>query len=243
MIIYLISGPRNCSTALMYSFNQRPDTVVIDEPFYGLWLKRIGKIQPHYDEIMLTLQYNGNANNIHDRIEENENIKGNVFVKNMANTVEDMNKDRILNYCPVFLIRDPVEVIMSHIKVDPYITGEDLCLEHQVKIYDWFKEKTREDPIVINGNELRKNPRSILIETCRQVNIPYTDEMLSWPVGPKSIDGVWASAWYSEVHKSTGFSPPPSTKLTRNDIPRKYVALYDEVLPYYQKLLSHSIQA
>ncbi|CAF5023950.1 unnamed protein product, partial [Rotaria sp. Silwood1] len=40
MIIYLISGPRNCSTALMYSFNQHPDTVVIDEPFYGLWLKR-----------------------------------------------------------------------------------------------------------------------------------------------------------------------------------------------------------
>ncbi|CAF4602146.1 unnamed protein product, partial [Rotaria sp. Silwood2] len=151
MIIYLLSGPRNFSTALMYSFNQRPDTVVIDEPFYALWLKRIGKIQPHHDEIMLTLEYYGNANKIHDKIEENENIKGNIFVKNMANTVEDMNKNRILNYYPIFLIRDPAEVIMSHIKVDPFITGEDLCLEHQVKIYDWLKEKTQEDPIVING--------------------------------------------------------------------------------------------
>ncbi|CAF3444322.1 unnamed protein product, partial [Rotaria sp. Silwood2] len=52
---------------------------------------------------------------------------------------------------------------------------------------------------VINGNELRKNPRSVLIETCKQLDLSYTDEMLSWPAGPKSIDGVWASAWYSEV--------------------------------------------
>ncbi|MGI8649730.1 MAG: sulfotransferase family protein, partial [Rubrobacter sp.] len=29
------SGPRNVSTALMYSFRQRPDTSVVDEPFYG----------------------------------------------------------------------------------------------------------------------------------------------------------------------------------------------------------------
>ena len=32
-IINLISGPRNLSTALMYSFSRRPDTKVIDEPF------------------------------------------------------------------------------------------------------------------------------------------------------------------------------------------------------------------
>jgi hypothetical protein len=29
------SGPRNVSTALMYSFRQRSDTVVVDEPLYG----------------------------------------------------------------------------------------------------------------------------------------------------------------------------------------------------------------
>lgn len=63
MIIYLLSGPRSFSTALMYSFNQRADTVVIDEPLYPFWLKRIGKLQPHYDEIMLSLQ-NIDANKI-----------------------------------------------------------------------------------------------------------------------------------------------------------------------------------
>ena len=36
MIINLISGPRNVSTALMYSFAQRSDTSVVDEPFYAV---------------------------------------------------------------------------------------------------------------------------------------------------------------------------------------------------------------
>ena len=33
------SGPRNVSTALMYSFGNRPDMHVVDEPFYGPYLR------------------------------------------------------------------------------------------------------------------------------------------------------------------------------------------------------------
>jgi len=32
------SGPRNVSTALMYSFRQRTDTTVVDEPIYAHYL-------------------------------------------------------------------------------------------------------------------------------------------------------------------------------------------------------------
>jgi len=37
-IINLISGPRNVSTALMYSFAQNSSVKVLDEPFYGYYL-------------------------------------------------------------------------------------------------------------------------------------------------------------------------------------------------------------
>ena len=37
--ICLWSGPRNISTALMYSFAQRKDTKVFDEPLYAYYLK------------------------------------------------------------------------------------------------------------------------------------------------------------------------------------------------------------
>jgi hypothetical protein len=240
MIIYLIAGPGNFSTALMYSFNQRPDTIVMDEPFYGIWLKKLGKRQPYFDEIMLRMECD-NAVKVHNEIEENEKIKGNVFVKNMANTVKDMNENRLLKYRHIFLIRDPAETVVSYNKIDSSATSEDLCLEHQVKIYNWLKEKTKEDPIVIDENELRRDPAAVLRETCKKLNLPFTDKMLSWPAGPKSVDGLWAQTLYTEVHSSTGFRPLPATKITRNDIPSDLVSLYDELLPYYQKLLPHSI--
>ena len=51
-IINLISGPRNLSTALMYSFSRRPDTKVIDEPFYAHYLSKTGIDHPGKEETL-----------------------------------------------------------------------------------------------------------------------------------------------------------------------------------------------
>ena len=56
MVIHLISGPRNISTALMYSFAQRPDTKVLDEPFYGFYLQHTGLNHPGRDEIINSME-------------------------------------------------------------------------------------------------------------------------------------------------------------------------------------------
>ena len=46
------SGPRNISTALMYSFRQRPDTLVVDEPLYAHYLGVTGAAHPGAEEVM-----------------------------------------------------------------------------------------------------------------------------------------------------------------------------------------------
>ena len=51
-IINLISGPRNLSTALMYSFSRRPDTKVIDEPFYAHYLETTGIKHPAREDTL-----------------------------------------------------------------------------------------------------------------------------------------------------------------------------------------------
>ncbi|CAF1374233.1 unnamed protein product [Rotaria sordida] len=66
--------------------------------------------------------------------------------------------------------------------------------------------------------------------------------MLSWPIGPKSCDGVWDKFWYNDVHSTTGFRPLSGIKITENDVPTEHIPFYREVLPYYQKLLAHSIR-
>ena len=46
------SGPRNISTALMRSWENRPDTVVCDEPFYAHYLRVTGLNHPGREEVI-----------------------------------------------------------------------------------------------------------------------------------------------------------------------------------------------
>ena len=46
------SGPRNISTTMMRSFENRADTQVVDEPFYASYLARSGADHPFREEIL-----------------------------------------------------------------------------------------------------------------------------------------------------------------------------------------------
>ena len=50
--IAMWSGPRNISTAMMRSWGNRPDTVVVDEPFYAFYLKETGTKHPGAEEVI-----------------------------------------------------------------------------------------------------------------------------------------------------------------------------------------------
>ena len=50
--IAMWSGPRNLSTAMMYSFGGRKDCAVVDEPFYAAYLAMTGIAHPMRDEIL-----------------------------------------------------------------------------------------------------------------------------------------------------------------------------------------------
>ncbi len=46
------SGPRNISTAMMRSWGNRADTVVVDEPLYAFYLQATGKEHPVAEEVI-----------------------------------------------------------------------------------------------------------------------------------------------------------------------------------------------
>ena len=57
-VIHGISGPRNISTALMYSFAQRPNCEVIDEPFYAYYLNKTGLNHPLREKVIASQSIN-----------------------------------------------------------------------------------------------------------------------------------------------------------------------------------------
>ena len=50
--IAMWSGPRNLSTAMMYSFAARGDCQVWDEPFYAAYLHKTGMDHPMSDAVI-----------------------------------------------------------------------------------------------------------------------------------------------------------------------------------------------
>jgi hypothetical protein len=231
------SGPRNVSTALMYSFRQRADTVVTDEPLYGHYLRSTGADHPGASEVMEAMEGDG------ERVVR-EVILGPCerpihFFKNMAHHLPGLDPAFLSSITNVLLIRDPTEMLPSLTRQLPSPTLRDTGLREQAGILDSILSRG-EKPIVLDARELLLDPRGVLGRTCYRLGIPFEEAMLSWPAGPKPEDGVWAKHWYHDVHASTGFEPyRPRT----GHFPEHLEPLLKECLPLYERMRDYAIVA
>ena len=229
----LISGPRNISTALMYSFAQRSDTVVVDEPFYACYLSKTGANHPGKNDVLKAQSSN---EDVVKRELFREHPKPVLFIKNMAHHIEVMN-DNFLSVCVnIFLIRDPKQLIASYAQVIDNPTMRDIGVQHE---FDLFEKIADEKTIVIDSGLLLQNPESVLRQACEKAGIKFEPEMLQWKAGPKEYDGIWAPHWYTNVHRSTGFEKQSTSD---RPLPKKLEALYETASVYYQKLLQHALK-
>jgi hypothetical protein len=221
----------------MYSFRQRTDTVVVDEPLYGHYLKSTGADHPGAGEVMEVMDGDG------ERVVR-EVILGPCerpvhFFKNMAHHLPGLDPSFLDSVTNVLLIRDPTEMLPSLIRQLPSPTLRDTGLREQAGILDSILARG-EDPIVLDARELLLDPPGVLRWTCSGLGIPFERAMLSWPAGPKTEDGVWAKHWYHNVHASTGFTPyRPYTE----PFPEQLEPLLRECLPLYERMRGYAITA
>ena len=231
-IINLISGPRNLSTALMYSFSRRPNTKVIDEPFYAHYLETTGIDHPGREETL-----NSMSSNLPDILKDIYSTKGCeiLFLKNMAHHHQQMDLNFLKNMTNLFLVRNPKQLIASFAQVISEPTMQDIGLK---KSWELFNIVESQNPLVLDSAEILKDPKLLLSKLCNKLNIPFYDEMLSWPKGGIKEDGAWAEYWYKNVHNSTGFV---KQKTSSRELPKNCESLYLEALKYYDKLKINSI--
>lgn len=234
------SGPRNVSTAIMYSFAQRNDTKVIDEPFYAHYLLQSGVEHPGRAKVLESQPKDPSAvmQNLLSAREKSEVL----FLKNMAHHMIEMGdtlSTLIKEFQHVFLIRDPREMLLSLDKVLPNPTLKDTAYKHQIELFEMVKAEGL-SLNVIDSQELLKAPQYVLRKLCDQLNIPFRKTMLSWEPGPIPEDGIWAEHWYDSVHQSTGFNPYIPKE---SDLPDRLKPLYEECKPLYDKLLAHTIKS
>jgi len=198
------SGPRNISTAMMRSWENRPDTIVCDEPLYAHYLKVTGLDHPARDEVIAHHECDW-------KVVTNELIgscsQPVFYQKHMSHhLLPNISRDWLSHLTNVFLIRHPREMITSLIKQIPEPCIEETGLPQQLELFEHL-QLAGQTPLILDSKDILLDPHGMLSALCRELGIPFYEEMLSWPAGKRDSDGSWAPHWYSSVESSTGFLP------------------------------------
>lgn len=236
--ISMWSGPRNISTAMMRSFGNRPDCRGIDEPFYAFYLTETGLNHPMRDAVIasqscswqeVVSELNGPPALMTELL----------YIKHMTHHIlPEINFENFLSHRNCFLIRDPRLVIASYAVKWDRISTEDIGIKRQLEIFKGLQKISGETPIVVEAEDILKNPGRVLPKLCELLGIPWQSQMLTWQSGRREEDGVWAQHWYASVDASTGFAPYLEKEV---ELTNEQELLLAAQLPYYEELKAHKI--
>ena len=222
----------------MYSFAQRSDTSVVDEPLYGHYLRVSQADHPGRETVMASMNCDG-ATVMADLLSSDRPPEKPVlFLKQMAHHFVDLDLAFLDRCANVFLIRDPLDMLPSLTVQLPDAELKDTGLERQWELFERFRTAGAA-PIVLDSRLLLDDPAGVLRELCERLEIAYDPGMLTWPPGPRAEDGVWAEYWYDAVHRSTGFQPYRA----KGKFPAELEDLLEDCQPYYERLFRHAIGA
>jgi hypothetical protein len=219
---------------MMRAWENRPDTVVVDEPLYAFYLAATGLDHPGRDEVIASQPASwqqvlrGLAS---DPLPPGVTI---AYAKHMTHHVlPSVDLAAFAPFRHAFLIRDPRSLLASYARVRSAPTLDDLGLRQQAWLFEEFGGP------VIDSSDLLAAPEAGLRALCLALGVPFSTAMLSWPPGPRDSDGVWAPHWYDSVRRSTGFTPaapagPPAV------LDPALEPLLGQCLPYYERMLRHA---
>jgi hypothetical protein len=234
------SGPRNISTAMMRSFGNRPDTAVVDEPFYGIYLAATGLDHPGRAEVIASQPADWRA--VVAALTGPVPGGARVFYqKHMAHhLLAAIGRDWLDEVANAFLIRHPRPMLASYARVRAEVGLEDTGLPQQVEIFRRVADRTGRAPPVVDAADVLAAPRALLERLCLALGLDFAPAMLAWPAGPRPTDGVWARHWYAAVEGSTGFAPQ---RQDPTELPDGLERLTERCLPYYEVLAAARLAA
>ena len=150
------SGPRNLSTAMMYSFAARGDCAVWDEPFYAPYLAASGADHPLRSEILSAHETDPDvvANACAGSVSGAKTV---FYMKHMPHHMLDgFPLDWAKDCVNVHLIRHPARVMASYSAKREKMTMADIGFEQQVRVFNLF------GGIVVDSDDIRRDPPGML---------------------------------------------------------------------------------
>ena len=173
-----------------------------------------------------------------------------VFIRDPAYFV----KGRYKNYTSgafstfkhTFMIRDPYKSFSSFIRL-----GKEAKIEIAPEVYDMYKtvkESVDPNPVVVDADDLIKNPRDIMKSYCNATGLTYTDDMLTWTPGVVEDwkkGNPYCNIFHERAMMSSGFiKPADSTSHTMSidELSDDVKEILEDAMTCYQEMYSARIR-
>ncbi|GAB5380059.1 MAG: branched chain amino acid aminotransferase [Aliiglaciecola sp.] len=235
--IAMWSGPRNISTAMMRSWENRSDCSVVDEPFYSFYLNKTQSPHPLFEEVVAS--QSSDYDTVTRALVNGPCSTPLQYQKHMTHHMldnVDLRWTEGLKHC--FLIRDPHQVVNSYFNSRGVCTAEDIGIIRQAELFQDISAITGQNIPVVDSNAVLNDPHKIISALCDALEVSFDLNMLAWPQGTRESDGVWAKHWYHSVNLSTGFAQPQNITLNLTD---EQMRIVEEVMPAYLLLKEFAI--
>ena len=217
----------------MYSFAQRNDTTVVDEPLYAHYLSstHAHKYHPGAEDVLANQENDGQK--VINNVILGEYDTPVVFFKHMTHHLVNLDWSFLKDTVNVILTRDPKDMLRSIVHQIPNPEMQDVGYATHLELLEYLRG-IGQQPMVIDSKEVLMNPRKKLTEICDFLSLTFDEHMLNWQAGPRPEDGIWAKYWYHNVHKSTGFQP---YKPKEGEFPKELMGLLEECQECYLRLV------
>ena len=250
-IIFLWAHPRSMSTAIERIMRERGDFECLHEPFLRYYYRqRAGKPLPHYEGGEdFADSYQGTRDLILERAE-----RGPVFAKDMSYYVipeilDDEVFCRRLRHC--FLIRNPLQAILSYYRLDPEVSLDEVGLEMQWRHFEGLRALGMDNSIVLEAEAVQRDSSTAMREFWRALEIADKPQALNWDQESTPDDWGYVQGWHQSVSASQGIRAPSVTDAGRKQAEFEQLcqtapqlaAYLEHHQPFYQQLREHSLGA
>ncbi|GAA0571529.1 hypothetical protein GCM10010172_64990 [Paractinoplanes ferrugineus] len=228
LTLALWSAPRSRSTAFERMMMQRGDFNVVHEPF------------SHVADFGTADVDGTTVTSEQELIETLLKLPGKVFFKDTTDfhypgLLADENFLRTAVH--TFIIREPAEVIASHVALNPQVTSAEIGIARLWEIYERVQAATGAEPVVIDSDDLLDRPEATVRAYCERIGLGFRADALQWAAG---VPAQWqrTERWHRDASNSQGFARKQKPDGAVDSVAGDPVLgeFYRHHLPYYEKL-------
>ncbi|HZZ35767.1 MAG TPA: hypothetical protein VFE03_08585, partial [Caulobacteraceae bacterium] len=171
--IAMWSGPRNISTAMMRAFENRPDTAVVDEPFYAAFLAQSGVAHPMREAVLAAQprDWRAVAAFLVGPVPGGRAV---FYQKHMTHhMLPGFGLDWMASCRNAFLIRPPDQVLASYTAKRAEVTLEEIGFVRQAELFDREADRLGAAPPVLDAGDVLADPRAALAALCAALGISF----------------------------------------------------------------------